>query len=116
MKRKKFLSLLLAACLLPALAIPFAFGADAAAASMPEASDGDREVDVWLIAGQSNAIGQAYISNYPTADEYSSYKDLLTNGSSNVWYYGNRETDAFVPAGFGAFSVNNGADIVVSTL
>lgn len=87
--------------MLPALAIPFAFGTDAAAASMPEASDGNREVDVWLIAGQSNAIGQAYISNYPSANEYSSYKDLLTNGSSNVWYYGNRETDAFVPAGFG---------------
>ena len=60
--------------------------------SMPTVSDGT-EVDVWLMAGQSNSVG--YGENYPSDDAYSSDKALLDAGVSNVWYYGKDEGNDF---------------------
>ena len=79
--------------------ICLALSASAADASLPAASN-DKEIDVWLIAGQSNAIGSAYVSNYPTDEAYAGYKQMLTEGSQNVWYIGNSITE-FAPSGFG---------------
>ena len=99
MKAKKVLSLIIAFSLLAAVGICVAFSASAAESELPTVTDG-KEIDVWLIAGQSNAIGQADNSNYPTDEAYASYKELLTNKADDVWFYGNKN-DSFVPAGFG---------------
>ena len=66
--------------------------------TLPTASNGE-VIDVWLVAGQSNAIGAAKVDNYPTDEAYAEYKTLLTNGSQNVWHLRNTYTE-FVPAGF----------------
>ena len=97
MKLKGILAILLIVVLLVSIAV--VMGVSAAAASLP-AAGADNEIDVWLISGQSNAIGSAYVSNYPTDEAYSEYKDMLTAGSSNVWYIGNDKTE-FSPSGFG---------------
>ena len=72
----------------------------AAEAEMPLAN-GDKTVNVWLIAGQSNAMGMAEVKNYPSDEAYAGYKTLLTNGSSNVWYMATTDTQ-FKPTRFGA--------------
>ena len=72
----------------------------AAEAEMPLAN-GDKTVNVWLIAGQSNAMGMAEVKNYPADEAYAGYKTLLTNGSSNVWYMATTDTQ-FKPTKFGA--------------
>lgn len=79
--------------------VAFAGISAAADTQLPEATD-NKEIDVWLISGQSNAIGSAYVSNYPTDEAYSEYKQMLTSGSSNVWYIGNSKAE-FSPCGFG---------------
>lgn len=66
--------------------------------TLPEAADGE-VIDVWLVAGQSNAIGSATVKNYPTDKAYEEFKTLLTNGSQNVWHLRNTYEE-FVPAGF----------------
>ena len=87
--------------------------------SMPTVSDGT-EVDVWLMAGQSNSVG--YGENYPSDDAYSSDKALLDAGVSNVWYYGKDEGNAnnpseFVPVtfGLGQTTSRSGAEIGIAT-
>ena len=47
------------------------------------ASD-DKTINVWLIAGQSNAVGYGDINNYP--DGYDA--ELFDRGVENVLYYG----------------------------
>ena len=77
----------------------FSFAEDTATnTTLPKAADGE-VIDVWLVAGQSNAIGSAKVENYPTDTAYEEFKTLLTNGSQNVWHLRNTYTD-FVPAGF----------------
>ena len=87
---------------------------DSAAKTLPAASSG-QVIDVWLVAGQSNAIGAAKVDNYPTDEAYAEYKTLLTNGSDNVWHIKNTDT-AFVPAGFSQGSgTQSGPEIGIAT-
>lgn len=116
MKKIRIFSLiLLAAILTGTLCLGISSYAAESTAKLPEANEG-QTIDVWLIAGQSNAIGQAYNSNYPTDSAYADDKALLTQGSSNVWYFGNRNTE-FVPAGFGQghAASSSGAEIGIAT-
>ena len=99
MKIELIFTLLLIATLIVSMAVVMGVSVSAEDAVLPEASD-SQQIDVWLIAGQSNAIGAAYVSNYPTDEAYAEYKDMLTAGSSNVWYIGNSKA-AFAPSGFG---------------
>ena len=69
------------------------------AKNLPTAEQSGEVIDVWLVAGQSNAIGSAKVDNYPTDEAYADYKTMLTNGSDNVWHIRNTYTE-FVPAGF----------------
>ena len=99
MKIEHIFAIILIVVLLVSIAVVMGVSAAAAETSLPTVSDG-KEIDVWLIAGQSNAIGSAYVSNYPTDAAYADYKQLLTDGSQNVWYIGNSKTE-FAPCGFG---------------
>ena len=103
--KKKILISTLAAMMI--LLVCLGIGIGASAAELPAASSGE-VIDVWLIAGQSNAIGSAKVSNYPTDAAYAEYKALLESGSENVWYIGNSLTD-FVPTGFGLGSGSSSA-------
>ena len=105
MNFKHIFAILIVVAMLVSIVVITAVSASAADATLPEASD-SKEIDVWLIAGQSNAIGSAYVSNYPTDEAYAEYKDMLTAGSSNVWYIGNSKA-AFAPSGFGFGSNSN---------
>ena len=61
----------------------------------------EKIVNVWIIAGQSNACGFGEMSNYP--DGYSD-ADLLDQGVNNVLYYGEggvRKSSEFIPVSFG---------------
>ena len=67
-----------------------------------EKNEGGKIINVWLIAGQSNACGFGEVSNYPASYENDSY--LLDTGIENVLCYGKggvRVTDDFVPVTFG---------------
>ena len=67
------------------------------------ASD-DKTINVWLIAGQSNAVGYGDINNYP--DGYDA--ELFDRGVENVLYYGKgygRDSESFMPV---RFSQGNG--------
>ena len=98
--KKKIISLVLATALV-ALGVAVGLGGVVAeAATLPTASAEGQTVDIWLIAGQSNAQGCANVSNYPTDEAYAEYKTLLTNGSDNTWYIGNSGTE-FAPTKFG---------------
>ena len=99
--KKRMLSIILMLILTMAVitcVVISASAEDTATATLPAATEGE-VIDVWLIAGQSNAIGSAKVSNYPTDEAYAEYKTLLTNGSQNVWHLRNTYTD-FVPTGF----------------
>ncbi len=94
------------------VAIPSA--AITSTATLPEAKEGE-VIDVWLIAGQSNAIGDGIVDEYPSDEAYSSDKTLLTTGSENVWYIKNAET-SFAPTGFGQASTGkSGPEIGIAT-
>ncbi len=90
-------------------------------AAMPTATNGET-VDVWLIAGQSNAVGYGEVANYPTDSQYAEDKTLLTNGSDNVWFYGKDESQGnfspdFVSGAFGRGQTGSrsGAEIGLTT-
>ncbi len=91
------LALVLTVAVITCIAI-FASAADSQTPTLPTAAKGE-VIDVWLVAGQSNAIGAAKVDNYPTDEAYAEFKALLTNGSENVWHLRNTFTE-FVPAGF----------------
>ena len=118
---KTAIALILVALTLWAIVLNSSLISGVQAATMPRA-DGSKEVDVWLIGGQSNAVGYGKVSEYPTASGYADDKALLTAGSENVWFYGkdegvgNNPTD-FVPAGFGLgqTTASSGAEIGIAT-
>ena len=118
MKVKKSLTLLLALAMIMTIYLSLANSVSAEDA-MPSVTDG-REVDVWLMAGQSNSVG--YGENYPSDEAYSEDKALLDSGVSNVWYYGKDEGTAnnpskFVPVtfGLGQTTARSGAEIGIAT-
>ncbi len=91
-KRLASAALILSVLLTVALGI-FAEGANGGADK--------KEINVWIIAGQSNACGFGEMSNYP---EGYSDADLLDQGVSNVLYYGEggvRKSSEFIPVSFG---------------
>ncbi|MBP3308667.1 MAG: hypothetical protein J6L90_04415 [Clostridia bacterium] len=121
MKIKKLIAAILALATVLAITLALTVGTNAATDSMPTASNG-QTVDVWLIAGQSNAVGYGKVANYPTDSKYASDKALLTNGSDNVYFYGKDEVQAnfssyFVKGAFGLGqeSIESGAEIGITT-
>jgi len=116
--KRRMLSIILMLILTVAVITCVAISASAAdttsSPTLPTAEKGE-VIDVWLVAGQSNAIGSAKPSNYPTDEAYADYKTLLTNGSQNVWHLRNTYTD-FVPAGFSQGSgTQSGPEIGIAT-
>lgn len=121
MKMKKLIAAILALATVLAITLALTLGTNAATDSMPTASSG-QTVDVWLIAGQSNAVGYGKVANYPTDSKYADDKTLLTNGSDNVYFYGKDEVQAnfssyFVKGAFGLGqeSIESGAEIGITT-
>lgn len=79
--------------------------------------DTGKKINVWLIAGQSNAVGYGETKNYP--DGYSD-GDILDEGISNVLYYGKgygNDSADFVPVtfGLGKNAAYSGAEIGIAT-
>ncbi|MBE7020795.1 MAG: hypothetical protein E7411_05130 [Ruminococcaceae bacterium] len=105
---KKFLCCLLALSIVISLG---GFSFTGAFANVAEA-DGDNRINVWLIAGQSNAMGYAMWSNYPSDSQYVEYKSMLEAGSENVWYMGTTDT-AFTKTKSSA--TRTGAEIGIAT-
>ncbi len=107
--------------LLVVLVLALVFSALAVVISASTSEKGNAEtgkkINVWLIAGQSNAVGYGETLNYP--DEYSD-ADILDSGIENVFYYGkgygNDITD-FVPVtfGLGKDGAYSGAEIGIAT-
>ena len=76
-----------------------------------------KKINVWLIAGQSNAVGYGETANYP--DGYSDGA-ILDAGIENVLYYGKgygNDITSFVPVtfGLGKDSAYSGAEIGIAT-
>jgi len=115
--KKRMISIIIALILTVASVVCMALVSSAeetASATLTAASEGEI-IDVWLVAGQSNAIGSAKVDNYPTDEAYADYKTLLTNGSQNVWHIRNDYTD-FVPAAFSQGSgTYSGPEIGIAT-
>ena len=82
-KTKKLLLVLLSLALLLSL-IAVVASASASTSDGNDAQTG-KKINVWLIAGQSNAVGYGITSNYPEG-----YSDgaALNSGIQNVLYYG----------------------------
>ena len=114
-RTKKLLIVLLSLALSLSL-LAIVASASASASNQNDAQDG-KKINVWLIAGQSNAVGFGETANYP--DGYSD-GDILQSGISNVLYYGKGEgnniTD-FVPVtfGLGRSGTHSGAEIGIAT-
>ncbi|MBQ3016297.1 MAG: metallophosphoesterase [Clostridia bacterium] len=77
----------------------------------------DKKINVWLIAGQSNAVGYGETTNYP--DGYSDGA-ILDAGIENVLYYGKgygNDITNFVPVtfGLGKDASYSGAEIGIAT-
>jgi len=113
--KKKLLALTFVLTLLVSILVCVGIGASAAStAALPAASDG-QQIEVWLVAGQSNAFGDAEVENYPTDEAYADYKTLLTNGADDVYHLYNTSTE-FVPAAFGQGSqTHSGPEIGITT-
>ncbi len=121
MKARKIIAATLLLATVVAVVLAVTVSGHAADATMPTASSG-QTVDVWLIAGQSNAVGYGLWENYPTDSKYDADRTLLTDGSENVWYYGKDEVQAnyssdFVKGAFGLGqeSIESGAEIGITT-
>ena len=85
-----------------------------------ENTESKGEIDVYLIAGQSNAVGYGEVSNLTATDE------RFTNGFDNVLYYGegehwdgvdNKPPLQFVPTtvGLGQNTLRSGAEIGIAS-
>ena len=73
--KKRIVSLIIALASLVAVIVCFGMVSsadDSAAKTLPAASSG-QVIDVWLVAGQSNAIGAAKVDNYPTDEAYADF-------------------------------------------
>ena len=115
MKRKILCFLSLLAVIITLCAV-FAISASAeTTATLPTASEGE-VIDVYIVSGQSNAQGCATVANYPEDAAYDEYRNLLTNGATDVWYWGNSAT-SFVPTkfGLGANGTYSGTEIGLAT-
>ena len=111
MKSKRIITLLLISAAILALGIGGLF---AFATEVPE-SDHKGEIDVWLIAGQSNAVGYGY-----GAPEAATVDPRYVNGFENVIYYGSRSgavTSDFLPTsvGMGKSSEHCGPEIGIAS-
>ena len=129
MRKSKIISILILLALVYTMTAMLVTGASAASTTLPEASSGGEEIDVWLIAGQSNAVGYGKVSGkdsngnyngYPTDSTYASYKTLLTNTSENVFLIKDDEGGVMadfqsVGFGFGKSSLHSGAEIGIAT-
>ena len=114
--KKRILPLIFALVLLIAAitCVTLISSAEDTATEIPTASQGE-VIDLWLVAGQSNAIGAANVKNYPTDEAYAEYKTMLTNGSDNVWHIRNDYTE-FVPTAFSQGSgTYSGPEIGIAT-
>ena len=85
-KTKKLLIVLLSLAL--SLSLLAIMASASASVSNQNDAQGGKKINVWLIAGQSNAVGFGETANYP--DGYSD-GDILQSGISNVLYYGKGE-------------------------
>jgi len=70
-----------------------------------------REIDVYLIAGQSNAAGTTYVKEY----EAKRYDERLVYGTNNIWYAGNSVSNGINPTagrriGWGLVRMNQGGN------
>ena len=77
----------------------------------------DNKINVWLVAGQSNAVGYGETANYP--DGYSD-GELLNAGIENVLFYGKgygNDVTSFAPVtfGLGKNSTYTGPEIGIAT-
>ncbi len=114
--KKRIASILIVLVLTLAAVVGVAITSSAAdtAAELPAAASGE-VIDLWLVAGQSNAIGSANVNNYPTDEAYAKYKTMLTNGSDNVWHTRN-DYVSFVPTAFSQGSgTYSGPEIGIAT-
>ena len=84
---KNFLKGAVCAAIVCSMFIPAFVSGGAAAA--------DKIVDVYLIAGQSNAVGYGY----DDLEENGFTDERLKNGYDNVLFYGRYESDKEVPSG-----------------
>ena len=92
-KQKRLLIALLA------IALVFSSLAIVISAAVGGSSDDGKKINVWLIAGQSNAVGYGEVANYSGPDG-----ELLDAGVENVLYYGagyGSDQKTFVPVSFG---------------
>ena len=108
-KTKKLLVVLLSlALVLSSLAIVIS-------AAVSGSEDDSKKINVWLIAGQSNAVGYGKVANYSGADG-----ELLDKGVSNVLYFSRgygEVADDFVSVrfGYGQNGAHSGAELGLAT-
>ena len=115
--KSKILTLVLTLSFIIAMCVALGLVASAAAPGLPAADTAGEVVDVWLIGGQSNAVG--FGENYP---ESGYDKEILDAGVSNVWYFsqgeGAQHRDyGFYPVtlGLGLNPESSGAEIGIAT-
>ena len=114
MKRKILCYVSLIAVIITMCAV-FGISVAADTATLPQASDGEI-IEVYIVSGQSNAQGCSTVAGYPEDAAYDGYRNLLTNGATDVWYWGNSAT-SFVPTkfGLGAKGTWSGTEIGLAT-
>ncbi|MBR2432516.1 MAG: hypothetical protein IKB23_06320, partial [Clostridia bacterium] len=119
-RRSKILTLILTLSFIIAICAAVGISANAAESTLPTADTAGETVDVWLIGGQSNAVG--FGKNYPTDSAYSEDKKILDARVSNVWYFAKGEGaqyhgSQFVPVklGLGLDTQSSGAEIGIAT-
>lgn len=114
MKRAKITSIFIVAVLVAAFFVGGTLSAFAASSEAPAASKGT--INVWLIGGQSNAVGYGNEVPAEALDDYRYY-----NGFENTLYWGVHEQPQFNPDEFvnltlgrGQTNVRNGAELGVA--
>ena len=116
MKRTKIISLLTLAVMLIAIAVTLGLSAFAAEESSGVAAGSRGTIDVWLIGGQSNAVG--YGDNTPAEAEtdyryYTGFDNTLFYGVNEVFTY-NKDYLSPVTLGLGQKPTRSGAEIGVA--
>ena len=114
MKKTKIISILVVAVLLIALCVSGALSVFAQSGEAPAESKG--VINVWLIGGQSNAVGYGNEVPAEAADDYRYY-----NGFENTLYWGVHEKPEYNPDEFvaltlgrGQTNVRNGAELGIA--
>ena len=107
--------------LLVALSLALVFSCLAIIASANDSNTKSGEtgnkINIWLVAGQSNAVGYGTVVDYP--DGYSD-ADILDSGISNVLFYGKgygNDSTSFAPVtfGLGKSATHSGPEIGIAT-